>query len=118
MFLEASVFTVDLEDWFQGLTSTNPRVDQWPTYESRVVPATQSLLALLDSRGVKATFFVLGHVADNHPALIEEIGARGHEIGVHGYDHRFVNRLSRDEFARELDRGMSAIHRITRVAPL
>src|SRR5262249_9998768 len=49
---------------------------------------------------------------------IEEICARGHEIGVHGYDHRFVNRLSRDEFARELDRGMSAIHRITRVAPL
>jgi polysaccharide deacetylase family protein (PEP-CTERM system associated) len=118
MLPKIGAFTVDLEDWFQGLTSTNPQVDRWPTYESRVVPATHSLLALLDSHRVKATFFVLGRVADTHPGLVEEIGARGHEIGVHGYDHRFVNRLSRDEFARELDRGMSAIHRITQVDPL
>ena len=113
----ANAFTVDLEDWFQGLTSTNPRVDAWPSFESRVVPATRSLLDLLDSSGVRATFFVLGHVADHHPGLVEEIRARGHEIGVHGYLHRFVNRLTPDEFAREIDRAVESVYRITGEAP-
>ena len=52
-----NAFTVDLEEWFQGLTSTNPFVDQWPSFESRVVPATERLLAILREHGVTATFF-------------------------------------------------------------
>src|SRR5947209_2270128 len=93
-----NAFTVDLEDWFQGLTSTNPRVDAWPTFQSRVVVMTTTLLKLLESHRVKATFFTLGHVADHHPELIQAIRDQGHEIGVHGYNHRFVNRLTRDQF--------------------
>jgi polysaccharide deacetylase family protein (PEP-CTERM system associated) len=108
-----NAFTVDLEDWFQGLTSTNPRVDAWPTFPSRVVPMTTLLLQLLETHGVKATFFTLGHVADHHPELIQTIQAKGHEIGVHGYFHRFVNRLTRDEFASEIDRGLEAIQRVS-----
>jgi len=85
-----NIFTVDLEDWFQGLTSTNPQVERWPTLESRVVLATRRLLAILRVYHVQATFFVLGYVADQHPTLIEQIVADGHEIGVHGYYHRFI----------------------------
>jgi peptidoglycan/xylan/chitin deacetylase (PgdA/CDA1 family) len=59
-----NAFTVDLEDWFQGLTSTNPLVDRWPRFESRVVPATRTLLEILRRHRVRATFFVLGYVAD------------------------------------------------------
>ena len=62
-----NAFTVDLEDWFQGLTSTNPQVERWPEFESRVEQATDNLLALLRNQHVKATFFVLGYVADRHP---------------------------------------------------
>ncbi len=112
-----NAFTVDLEDWFQGLTSTNPLVDRWPTFESRVVPATQRLLALLQENNVKATFFVLGYVADQYPELIENIVAGGHEVGVHGYYHRFVFRLTRSEFAQELDQTIEAIYRITDKMP-
>lgn len=106
-----NAFTVDLEDWFQGLTSTNSRVDQWPTLESRVEAATDRLLGILAEYEVRATFFVLGYVADQHPDLIQRIRAAGHEIGLHGYYHRFVSRMSVDEFAAELDRGMLAVHR-------
>lgn len=112
-----NAFTVDLEEWFQGLTSTNPRVDLWPTLESRVEYATNLLLRILDEHRVKATFFVLGHVAANHPALIERIAADGHELGVHGYYHKFVYRLTPDEFARELEAGADAIMRVTGVQP-
>lgn len=108
-----NAFTVDLEEWFQGLTSTNPLVDQWPSFESRIVPATRRLLAILREHNVKATFFVLGYVADQHPRLIEEIAAAGHELGVHGYFHRFVFNLSPAEFGQELDRSIEAIYRVT-----
>lgn len=112
-----NAFTVDLEDWFQGLTSTNPQVDRWPEFESRVESSTARLLDMLRGHGVQATFFVLGYVADRYPRLIEEIADQGHEIGVHGYYHRFVYRQTRDEFARELERSIAAVHRITGEQP-
>lgn len=113
-----NAFTVDLEEWFQGLTSTNPQVERWPSYESRVVPATRRLLAILSEHRVKATFFVLGYVADHHPQLIEEIAAEGHELGVHGYYHRFVFKLTPGEFKKEIDQTLQAIYRITSINPI
>jgi polysaccharide deacetylase family protein (PEP-CTERM system associated) len=112
-----NAFTVDLEDWFQGLTSTNSQVERWPEFESRVVPATQHLLEILRIYRIQATFFVLGRVADQHPDLIEQVCADGHEIGLHGYDHRFVDRLTPDEFAREIERNLRAVERITGESP-
>ena len=108
-FLNA--FTVDLEDWFQGLTSTNPQIERWTEFESRVEYATQNLLALLDEYGVKATFFVLGYAADAYPELIARIRENGHEIASHGYYHRFVYRLSPDEFIADLAKANDAIAR-------
>jgi polysaccharide deacetylase family protein (PEP-CTERM system associated) len=113
-----NAFTVDLEDWFQGLTSTNPQVDRWPTFESRVVPATRLLLETLRRHKVQATFFVLGYTANQHPALIEQIRAEGHELGIHGYHHRFVNRLAAAQFAEEVERSLETVARITGEAPL
>ena len=113
-----NAFTVDLEEWYQGLTSTNPQVDRWPALESRVVAATDQLLALLAEFKVKATFFVLGHVADHHPALIERVAADGHEIAVHGYYHKFVYKLTPDTFTRELEMSVAAVERITGERPI
>lgn len=115
---QVNAFSVDLEHWFQGLTSTNPLVEKWPSFESRLVPATRSLLDILRAYKVQATFFVVGYVADRYPDLVEHIRADGHEIGVHGYFHRFVSRLTPDEFARELERSIYAVERITGETPL
>jgi len=98
-----NAFTVDLEDWFQGLTSTNPKPEKWPLYEPRLEANTLRLLAFLDQYHVQATFFVLGHVADQYPDLIRRIDAAGHEIGVHGYWHRRVHHLTPERFAAELE---------------
>lgn len=114
----ANAFTVDLEEWFQGLTSTNPLIDQWPSFESRVVAATENLLSVLHNHRVQATFFVLGYLADQHPALIRRIHVAGHEIAVHGYYHRFVSRLTPDEFAQEIARTSATLTRITGERPL
>lgn len=113
-----NAFTVDLEDWFQGLTSTNPRVEQWPTFESRVIPATLHLLEILRAYRIQATFFVLGFVAECHPTLVEAIQADGHEIALHGYWHRYVSRLTPAEFSQELERSIEAIRSITGQMPI
>ena len=104
-----NAFTVDLEDWFQGLTSTNARPEEWAGYESRIEPNTRHLLDLLDAFDVRATFFILGYVAHHHPALVCEVEAAGHEIGVHGYWHRMVDRLQPEQFAAEIEEALAAI---------
>ena len=104
-----NAFTVDLEDWFQGLTSTNAQPDKWTSYEARLEANTYRLLGLLAEFDVQATFFVLGHVAKHYPDLIRHIEAVGHEIGVHGYWHRMVSRLTPQSFAAELDQALKAL---------
>ena len=104
-----NALTVDLEDWYQGLTSTGQRVDRWPVYEDRVVESSQKLLDILDEAGVKATFFVLGYVADQFPALVRRVADAGHEIGLHSYHHRPVHRLTPDQFRADLVRGREAV---------
>ncbi len=115
---QLNAFTVDLEDWFQGLTSTNPLVDQWPIFESRVDEITRHLLTILRESNVHATFFVLGYVADVHPTLIEAIAQDGHEIGVHGYYHRFVSKMDANQFTQEIDKTLAALERIIGTKPI
>jgi len=101
-------FTVDLEEWFHGLELPPIR---WAGLEARAARPTQRLLDLLAAHRVRATFFVLGRVAEAHPELVQRILAAGHEIGSHGHEHEFVYRQSPDEFARDLDRSLVALHR-------
>ena len=94
-----NMMTVDVEDYFQ--VSAFERVVSraaWGTCESRVVANTNRLLDLFDDAGVKATFFVLGWIADRFGALVREIGARGHEIASHGYHHQLVYTLTPQQF--------------------
>nr|NIL98535.1 polysaccharide deacetylase family protein [Planctomycetales bacterium]NIM09749.1 polysaccharide deacetylase family protein [Planctomycetales bacterium]NIN09217.1 polysaccharide deacetylase family protein [Planctomycetales bacterium]NIN78317.1 polysaccharide deacetylase family protein [Planctomycetales bacterium]NIO35494.1 polysaccharide deacetylase family protein [Planctomycetales bacterium] len=68
-----NAFTVDVEDYFQ-VSAFEAQVDRdrWGQYESRVVANTQRLLDLLAGHQVRATFFVLGWVAQHHPQLVRQ----------------------------------------------
>lgn len=110
--------TVDLEDWYQGLTSTARQVDRWGEYEDRVVAATERLLKIFDQAGAKATFFVLGYVAKQFPELIHSVVDAGHEIGLHGYHHNRVDRLSPGEFRADLVRGKGAVKHAVGTSPV
>jgi polysaccharide deacetylase family protein (PEP-CTERM system associated) len=102
--------TVDLEEWFHicGVGGALA-ADQWDKLPSRVVANTRDLLALLDRSGARATFFVLGWVAERHPSLIAEIVQAGHEIGSHGHLHRRVYELTPESFGVDLDRSRAAL---------
>jgi len=83
--------TVDVEDYFHVsvFDGTLPR-HQWGRLESRVGQNTDRLLQLFESAGIRATFFVLGWVAERWPALVRRIASLGHEIASHGYAHRLA----------------------------
>jgi polysaccharide deacetylase family protein (PEP-CTERM system associated) len=105
-----NVFSVDVEDYFQvsGFERHISR-DDWHQYECRVVPNTQRLLELLDQKRVRATFFVLGWVAERFPGLVRAIHDAGHELGSHGYWHELVYTLTPDKFRDDVNRSKAAI---------
>ncbi|RLB65733.1 MAG: polysaccharide deacetylase [Deltaproteobacteria bacterium] len=106
--------TVDVEDYFQ-VSAFEDIVgkDNWDNYPPRVVENTQRILDLFDSYNVKATFFILGWVAERFPALVKEINARGHEIGCHSYYHRLVYDLTPDEFREDTRKTKDLLEQLT-----
>lgn len=106
-----NALTIDLEDWYQGLTSTGHQVDRWPDFQDRVVESTERLLAVLGRASVRATFFVLGYVADKFPDLVGRVAEAGHEIALHGYHHRRVSHLTPEQFRDDVMRGSEAVGR-------
>jgi polysaccharide deacetylase family protein (PEP-CTERM system associated) len=77
---------------------------------------TRRLLALLDEFGVKATFFVLGWVAEREPGLIREIQAKGHEIASHGYGHELIYHIGSERFREDVRRSKGILEGITGLA--
>lgn len=63
---------------------------------------TQALLEGLAERNVKATFFLCGYRIETYPSMPQEIHDQGHEIGLHGYSHTYLSKLTRSEILKEL----------------
>ncbi len=103
-------WSVDVEDWFHIIDCPQaPADDRWKGLESRVELGTTRMLDLLDKHQHRATFFILGWIAEHHPDVVAEIARRGHEIGSHSYDHGMVSTMEPDLFARDLDRSLEVI---------
>ena len=108
-----NVLTFDVEEYFQAEAFASVvRPEDWPAFDSRVVDATQRLLDVLGSANVRATFFVLGWVAERQPGLVTEIHARGHELACHGYGHQMLSRLTPQAFAEDVTRAKKVIEDI------
>lgn len=105
-----NALSVDIEDWFcvQNLSGVI-RKEDWHTCESRVEASTRRILTLLERYDARATFFVLGWIAERLPGLVRDIERAGHEIASHGYDHRLLTDLSEDEFDRDLQRALGSL---------
>jgi polysaccharide deacetylase family protein (PEP-CTERM system associated) len=105
-----NALTIDVEDYYQVSAFDAPgKRDRWDTFESRVCRTTEHVLAMLDAASVRATFFVLGWVAERHPGLVRRIAAGGHEIASHGYFHQLVYDMTPGEFREDLRRAHGII---------
>jgi polysaccharide deacetylase family protein (PEP-CTERM system associated) len=104
------VLTVDLEDWFHLLV--HPGADDpavWGTMPSRLAGNTAGLLEVLHRAGARATFFVLGWVARQHPSVLRSVVAAGHELGCHSDVHTLVERMTPSGFREDLRRARASI---------
>ena len=95
-----SVMTIDVEDWYHSSLDLfkDSSVAHGTKPEASVVDNTYYALDLLSQTGNKATFFVLGTVAQHYPDIIKEILNRGHEVGCHGYSHELIYNITPGEF--------------------
>ncbi len=108
--LTTNALSVDLEEYFQ--VSNFARVidrARWDALPSRVCESTRRLLDLFDRTQARATFFVLGWVAERQPKLLREIADRGHEVACHGYAHDLVYDLGPRRFREDLRRARAAV---------
>lgn len=98
--IDTHFLSVDLEDWYSSaylrdyvkLGELIPRIEQ----------STKLILELFEKKKLKATFFVLGSIAEKHPELIKEIARKGHEIASHGFSHTPLWDLNEETFEEEI----------------
>lgn len=105
-----NALTIDFEDWYQGLEIPHTA---WSGFEDRIAMVGRKLLQLLDEAGTKATFFVLGFVAEKHPDIIKEIEKAGHEVGTHGFSHTLIYRQTPEVFRGEMRRAIGYLEDLT-----
>lgn len=96
-----NALTIDLEEWYHpyNLQHSGVKVEPFSQAEAATLP----ILELMQRYGVKATFFVVGELAQAQPHLMERILAAGHELACHGWSHLPLWELSPDAFAAELE---------------
>ncbi|MBC8439475.1 MAG: DUF3473 domain-containing protein [Deltaproteobacteria bacterium] len=107
--------TIDVEDYFQvsAFEKVVESYHKWPTYPSRVERNTRKILDILDKHNAKATFFVVGWIAEKFPDLIKEISRQGHPLGCHSYYHRLVYDLSPEEFRQDTQNAKEILEQIS-----
>ncbi|MEA2562815.1 MAG: hypothetical protein QOH06_4319 [Acidobacteriota bacterium] len=108
------LLTVGVEDYYQvGSFEGIIHRENWYRFETRIAGNTHKALDLCDAFGIRATFFVLGWVADAMPEVVREIAQRGHEVASGGYWHRTIRQMTPAEFREDLRRSREALERAT-----
>jgi len=96
-----NAFSVDLEDWYQGIELP---FESWSKHSDRIRKGVDPLLELLDKHNTKATFFTLGWIGEKYPELIKQISDAGHEMASHGYAHDKVYDLTPATFKEDISK--------------
>jgi polysaccharide deacetylase family protein (PEP-CTERM system associated) len=102
--------SVDVEDYYHvEAFADRITLENWPQFPQRVADNTRRVLEIFERHGARATFFVLGWVAEREPRLVREILDAGHEIACHSYGHSCVWRMQPEEFRADTRRARAAI---------
>jgi polysaccharide deacetylase family protein (PEP-CTERM system associated) len=111
-----NALTIDVEEWFHvSLFRRKIHREEWDGLKSTVVANTCLVLKILAEKNVKATFFVLGWVAERYPEIVIAIQEQGHEIGSHTYSHQIIYEQSRQEFIADVQRSIALLEELTLV---
>ncbi|MBI2400015.1 MAG: DUF3473 domain-containing protein [Deltaproteobacteria bacterium] len=105
-----NALSFDIEDWFQVENMKGAiAFRDWDKLELRVARNTERILSILKDNDTRATFFILGWIAERCPALVQEIAGAGHELASHGYGHDLVYSLTPGEFREDIRKSKEII---------
>jgi polysaccharide deacetylase family protein (PEP-CTERM system associated) len=104
-----NALSIDVEEYYHATIFREAVNGVTTGLESRVEASTDRVLNLLAAQDVKATFFVLGEVAEAHPAVVRRIGESGHEVACHGYHHDLVSSQSPTAFRANIRRAKAVL---------
>lgn len=108
------ILTFDIEDWYCHDCESGDK--EWASKEVRIYEGVDRILDSLAERDQKATFFVLGWLAEHHPQVIRKIANAGHHIGCHTYQHELLTRLNRRGMYEDVYRAKSEIEKVIGIA--
>jgi polysaccharide deacetylase family protein (PEP-CTERM system associated) len=108
------ILTFDIEDWFHILDNESTKTEkEWNNYPSRIHANMNSIFNILEVTNTRASFFVLGWIAQKYPDVVKEIKSRGYEIGSHTYSHQLVYSQNRNSFKQDVDRSIKILEDLT-----
>jgi polysaccharide deacetylase family protein (PEP-CTERM system associated) len=112
--MKNAVMTIDVEDWFQVENLKKViSITNWDNLELRVEKNVDKVLNILESNNTKATFFVLGWIAEKRPELIKKIYNNGHEIASHGYEHELCDLMEEDKLIKDIKKSKDILENLT-----
>tara|TARA_B100001059_G_C17828161_1_gene582831 strand:- start:2510 stop:3358 length:849 start_codon:yes stop_codon:yes gene_type:complete len=108
------ILTFDIEEWFHILDHEKTKNEKnWLSFDSRIHKNTDRVLSILNNSGVKASFFILGWIAEKYPEIVKQISDRGYEIGSHTSMHQLVYEQDKVTFKNDVDRSIKSLEDIT-----
>jgi len=109
-----NALSFDVEDWYQVENLKEViKFKDWPKCKKRLSKNINKILNILKQKNVKATFFILGWIAEHYPEIVKKIVKQGHEIATHGYKHTLIYKQKPEKFESELKKSINLIEKIT-----
>jgi polysaccharide deacetylase family protein (PEP-CTERM system associated) len=109
------VLSFDVEEHYRIEAAAKLTIS--PEYKAhcreRLDASTRWILERLARDNVRATFFIVGRIAEHNPALILAIHRAGHEVASHSLDHRRVHHFTPETFRDDLRRSKGALEQLT-----
>jgi peptidoglycan-N-acetylglucosamine deacetylase len=108
------ILTFDIEEWFHLLDNESTKtVNEWGNYESRIHQNMERIFSVLAQTNTKASFFIVGWIAEKYPEVVKEICDRGYEIGSHTTFHQLVYEQTREDFYQDINRSIKTLEDIS-----
>ncbi|MGF1555109.1 polysaccharide deacetylase family protein [Paucihalobacter sp.] len=109
-----NILTFDIEEWFHLLDNASTKTEtQWQNFEVRIHKNMERIFKILEATDAKASFFVLGWIAEKYPEVVKEISDRGYEIGSHTTSHQLVYEQNKQSFKTDTERSIKSLEDIS-----
>jgi polysaccharide deacetylase family protein (PEP-CTERM system associated) len=110
--------SIDVDEFVSAFADAYNITPRTP-YEKNISKEISHILILLKDMGIFATFFINGKSVAAFPDVMKKIRDAGHEIGCHGYSHKFINQYeTQQEFEEDLERCLDLIYTHTKIKPI